>query len=237
MPATHCCLGSQLALGPLRRAQSCRREEARPFGCWQSGDCEGNGGGGMGNSFLNGAGGGAGNDFPGNPTPGCSPVFDSDGNQTGLNCDSSGGSQGAGQSVGRGNSTASISSKGGFYNGNRTITDINGRNCTPSVFDPSCQKPSCPAVFFKGVEEADIGLPYNADEAARTAAAAATRHIVNRGLVVPLRSSIVRNFVAAGEFAGSALVLGPILYQEVVGFVHELRAWNAGQCMTIWSKP
>ena len=61
-----------------------------------------------------------------------------------------------------------------------------------------------------GSQELDFGLPYNADEAARTAAAAAvTQRIVNRGLVQPLRSSIVRNISAFGEGAANFIALVP----------------------------
>lgn len=44
-----------------------------------------------------------------------------------------------------------------------------------------------------------------------TAQAAVTARIVNRGLVVPLRSSVVRNYLLAGEVAGSVLCHRPYL--------------------------
>ncbi len=69
-----------------------------------------------------------------------------------------------------------------------------------------------------------------------TAQAAVTRHIVKRGLVVPLRSSIVRGYLLAGEVAGSVVAAAPIYYSEVVGFADGYKAWRAGTCRTIWSK-
>jgi hypothetical protein len=68
-----------------------------------------------------------------------------------------------------------------------------------------------------------------------TAQAAVTARIVNRGLVVPLRSSVVRNYLLAGELAGSLLAAAPIIKSEVVGLYDGAKAWKAGTCRTIWS--
>jgi RHS repeat-associated protein len=72
-------------------------------GTWSGGPGGSTGGdSGLGNGFLNGAGGGdPGNGFPGDPTPGCSPVFDSEDNAS-TNCPS-GGSSGAGAIAGGSN--------------------------------------------------------------------------------------------------------------------------------------
>lgn len=128
----------------------------------------------------------------------------------------------------------------GHGGGGGMITGSSGP-CTPSIFDPSCKPPSCLAVFVDAAGEADPlasiwpaspgGLnPHDAAEAA--AAAAVTRHIVKRGLVVPLRSSIVRGLVASGEFAASAALLVPLIYQESVGIKAEYDARKARTCRT-----
>jgi RHS repeat-associated protein len=125
---------------------------------------------------------------------------------------------------GRGNSSGKI------------VERLNGQNCTPSVLDPSCKPPSCPAVFLNAAEGADLGLPPNAEEAVKAAAGAVViKRIITRGLVQPLSSSFVRNITALGEFGGSLLAWGPLLIQESFGFYKELKAWHAGTCTTIWT--
>ncbi len=127
---------------------------------------------------------------------------------------------------------------GGNTSGGGMITGPNGP-CTPSVFKPSCKPPSCLAVFLNAAGEADpLNLPavppgFGPDDAAKAAATAlATKHIIERGLVVPLRSSIVRNILAAGEFAASAAVLVPAIYQLSVGLKAEYDARKARTCTT-----
>ncbi len=119
------------------------------------------------------------------------------------------------------------------------IIGSNGNPCTPSVFNPSCKPPSCLAVFFNAAGEADpLNLPavppgFGPDDAAKAAATAlATKHIIERGLVVPLRSSIVRNILSAGEFVASAVVLVPAIYQLSVGLNAEYDARKARTCTT-----
>jgi hypothetical protein len=120
-----------------------------------------------------------------------------------------------------------------------------GSACTPSVFNPSCKpptKPSCPAVFAgsffsynpNGASQAPTGLGPE-DAAKATAGAFAMRHIIQRGLVVPLRSSIVRNFLLVGEVASDLLSYGPLIYSEVNALIDEGAAWKSGACTTIWS--
>ena len=120
------------------------------------------------------------------------------------------------------------------------ITGPNGP-CTPSIFDPSCKKPACIKVALDAGLEADplakiwptSPAGFNTDDAAKAAtAAAATKHIVERGLVVPLRSSIVRGILAFGEFAADAVLALPTIYQESVGVKAEYDARKAGTCRT-----
>lgn len=120
-----------------------------------------------------------------------------------------------------------------------------GKGCTPSVFNPSCKpptKPSCPAVFFgslfgyspNNAAQAPTGLGPE-DAATLTAGAFATRHIIQSGLVVPLRSSIVRRILLGGEVASDLFSYGPLIYSEVNALIDEGRAWKSGTCATIWS--
>ena len=124
---------------------------------------------------------------------------------------------------------------------NTQIVNGDGQSCTPSVFDPSCKPPSCPTVFINSSNDAIDFIPalpsgFAPEDAAKAATAAAvTRHIVNRGLVVPLRSSIVRKLLFWGETAADAVLIGPALYQAAVGFKHETTAWWNHKCTTIWS--
>ena len=117
--------------------------------------------------------------------------------------------------------------------------------CTPSVFNPSCKpptKPSCPAVFFgslfgyspNNAAQAPTGLGPE-DAATLTAGAFATRHIIQSGLVVPLRSSIVRRILLGGEIASDLFSYGPVIYSEVNALIDEGSAWKSGACTTIWS--
>ena len=73
--------------------------------------------------------------------------------------------------------------------------------------------------------------------ASAAAQAAATRHIVNRGLAVSLRSSIVRGLLGVGEGTATAIIFVPVIASDAVGLKHEIQAWRAGTCSTIWSKP
>jgi hypothetical protein len=63
-----------------------------------------------------------------------------------------------------------------------------------------------------------------------------TNRIVSRGLVVPLRSSVVRNYILAGEVASEFLLVAPVYYAAVVGFKDAADSWSAGTCRTIWSQ-
>ena len=115
--------------------------------------------------------------------------------------------------------------------------------CIQSIFNPSCKPPTCPAVFINSILEDLVGHGFlhatttQLEPAAKAAAQAfVTNHVAERGLVVPLRSSIVRRYLMYGEVAGAALEYGPIIYSEVVGLFEGAKAWNAGTCRTIWSK-
>lgn len=115
-------------------------------------------------------------------------------------------------------------------------------DCIPSVFNPSCKPPTCPEVFFKATGNALSKFPVfptgqGPEDAARAAAAAAAaRHIINRGLPVPLRSSIVRGILGGGEILGYSIALGPVIYAESKGLKAEIQAWRSGTCRTIWTK-
>jgi RHS repeat-associated protein len=134
-------------------------------------------------------------------------------------------------------------SKGGNSSG-KIVERLNGQNCTPSVFDPSCKPPSCPAVFAKSTVNAmdALNLPVlppgqgPEDAAKAAAAAAAAQHVIDRGLVVPLRSSIVRNIFALGDVAATAIVWVPVIYSELVGLKAEVQALRSGTCTTIWNQ-
>lgn len=150
-----------------------------------------------------------------------------------------------GSSGGRENTRSSGGAKGGGNSSGSSPKIVNGdgRTCTPSVFDPSCKPPSCPAVFLKSAVNATDSLnlpvlPPGSDlgDAAKAAAGAvALNRIVNQGLVVPLRSSIVRSILAVGEGVANVLIFGPIIVSEGIGLVDEYKAWRSGTCTTIWS--
>ncbi len=128
--------------------------------------------------------------------------------------------------------------------GNSSGSNTNSQNCIPSVFNPSCKAPTCPAVYVDAILK-NLGadgflhatVATQLEPAAKAAAeAAVTARIVNRGLVVPLRSSVVRNYLLAGEVAGDVLLAAPVYKAEVVGFADAYKAARAGTCTTIWSK-
>ena len=124
-------------------------------------------------------------------------------------------------------------------------TPASSPNCVQSVFNPSCKppsKPSCPAVFrdsllgydSKDKPQAPAGLGPE-DAATASAAAFAARHVIQRGLVAPIQSSIVRNILLAGEVASDILSWGPVIYSEANALIDEGAAWKSGACTTIWS--
>jgi hypothetical protein len=99
-----------------------------------------------------------------------------------------------------------------------------GSACTPSVFNPSCktpQQPTFPAVFFESALHTFNKVPSfpggaSPEDVTRAAAAAAVaQHIIDRGLVTPLRSSIVRDILFAGETIAEVVAFAPVIYSEV----------------------
>jgi RHS repeat-associated protein len=116
-------------------------------------------------------------------------------------------------------------------------------SCIPSVFDPSCKPPTCPAVYVDAIvtDLVGDGVFHAASTGAAEPAVKAfvqdqvTNHIASRGLVVPLRSSIVRRWILAGEVAGEVLLAAPIYYSAVINFNGSYQAARAGTCRTIWS--
>jgi hypothetical protein len=101
----------------------------------------------------------------------------------------------------------------------------------------SGQKPGCwTGVFVDSALSATDFLPSLpggsdfGDAAKAGAAAVATNYTMTQGLTVPLRSSIVRDILAAGEDASVAIPLAIALYSVSVGLVHEVGAIRAGTC-------
>ena len=83
-----------------------------------------------------------------------------------------------------------------------------------------------------------MGLPPDTDQAVKTAAGAAvTYRIVSHGLGKPLSSAFVRTAIAIGEWGSLLVATVPTIIQEGFGLYAEGRAWHAGTCTTIWSKP
>jgi hypothetical protein len=60
--------------------------------------------------------------------------------------------------------------------------------------------------------------------------AAATAYAANQGLVVPMRSSIVRGILDVGEVAGEAIALGATIYSEGAALVNEVKSFQNGEC-------
>jgi hypothetical protein len=65
----------------------------------------------------------------------------------------------------------------------------------------------------------------------------AATYIVEKGLVVPMRSSVVRNILGDAEFFAEMAVFVPVIYAESQGLKQEVSAWRSGTCSTIWTKP
>ena len=65
----------------------------------------------------------------------------------------------------------------------------------------------------------------------------ALAHIMDSGLVVPLRSSIVRNILDFTEAAAEATALVPVAIAEAQGLKQEVSDWRSGACSTLWTKP
>jgi RHS repeat-associated protein len=59
---------------------------------------------------------------------------------------------------------------------------------------------------------------------------AATAYAARQGLVVPMRSSIVRGILDVGEVAGEAITLGATIYSEGTALVNEVKSFQSGQC-------
>lgn len=59
---------------------------------------------------------------------------------------------------------------------------------------------------------------------------AATAYAAQQGLVVPMRSSIVRGILGVGEVAGEAITLGATIYSEGTALVNEVKSFQSGQC-------
>lgn len=55
-------------------------------------------------------------------------------------------------------------------------------------------------------------------------------YAANKGLVVPMRSSVVRGILGLGEAAGEFFALAPTVYEEGKALVNEVQSLNNGEC-------
>jgi RHS repeat-associated protein len=116
---------------------------------------------------------------------------------------------------------------------------LGANGCILSIFNPSCKRPACISVMLDTASENDVlpplpaGVGYH-DLATSTASTIAITHIVQNGLVVPLRSSIVRGILAAGETAATAAVAIPLAIQSSIGLAAEYKARQNRTCRTAW---
>jgi len=118
--------------------------------------------------------------------------------------------------------------------------------CLQTAFDPSCEPkkpPSCPSVFFNATADAFTSTPIfppgkNPEDLVRAGGGAwAATYIMEKGLVVPLRSSVVRNILGLTEVAAEVTALVPVAIAEVQGLKQEVSDWRSGACSTAWTKP
>jgi len=129
---------------------------------------------------------------------------------------------------------------GGTGGGGGGGVQARGANaCILSIFNPSCKRPACISVMLDTASETDVVPPLPAgvglDDAAKaTASTIAITHIVQNGLAVPLRSSIVRGILAWGETAATAAFAIPLAIQSVVGLRAEYKARDNRTCRTAW---
>lgn len=59
---------------------------------------------------------------------------------------------------------------------------------------------------------------------------AATAYAANQGLIVPMRSSIVRGILDFGETLGESAALGATVYSEGKALVNEVKSFQSGEC-------
>jgi hypothetical protein len=115
-----------------------------------------------------------------------------------------------------------------------------------TVFDPSCkpkEPPSCPSVFVNGTLNAlSNGGPVfppgeNPEDLVRAGGGAyAASYIMEHGLVVPLRSSVVRGILGVTEDISLAVAAYPVVEAEAEGLKQEVQDWSSGACSTAWNK-
>ena len=120
-----------------------------------------------------------------------------------------------------------------------------GQNgCLVTVFDPSCKPkelPPCPEVGAKAALNAFAnGGPVfppgeNPEDLVRAGGAYAASYIMEHGLVVPLRSSVVRGILGVTEDVSLAVAAYPVVEAEVEGLKKEARDWSRGACSTAWT--
>ena len=105
------------------------------------------------------------------------------------------------------------------------------------------QKPSCWSVAASTAFDelkGEVAFPAGqgpADAARAVAQAGAASHVIERGLVYPLKSSIVRNFLEAGEAAGTYIVAYSVIKAEFQGLRAEYQANRSRTCSTWLGNP
>jgi RHS repeat-associated protein len=129
----------------------------------------------------------------------------------------------------------------GFQDGNPYL-DSNWEPCVHTVFDPSCRIPTCPEFFLHFMGKAwDILPQFPTGQTPEDAVKdysflKAMSYAAGRLLTYPLKSSVVRGILQAGEEAAGYVAAAPLLATEFYGLSKELQAWWKGNCRTIWSK-
>lgn len=93
----------------------------------------------------------------------------------------------------------------------------------------------CVAVFMDEMAGSADSTMAGQDEAIKATAqsgayVAATAYAANQGLVVPMRSSIVRGILDVGEAGGEAIALGATIYDEGKGLANEVKSFQSGEC-------
>jgi len=95
----------------------------------------------------------------------------------------------------------------------------------------------CLAVFSHGAEDSDILAPLQAGNSAGVetfikgqAATAAVGYAAAHGLSVPMRSSVVRGILQAGETTAAAFAPAYLDIQVAVGLIKEVTALGKGEC-------
>ena len=104
-----------------------------------------------------------------------------------------------------------------------------GRNFADEFREGGCFRQFVDEAFNPAQQIA--GLDTAIKSAAQSGAyVAAVAYTLRQGLVVPMRSSIVREILEAGETGGEVLALGATVYEEGRSFVNEMVSYARGDC-------